>query len=158
MKAFGWPTTYALKQGAELLRDYDGFETAATVAALQLLPQNACQLSRLEATARILAATPPQPHRSAPSQGRLRRLLNNEPFSTELAVNDPIYDDVLCESVGFIGGDYLVASGLAAETPGRSRPYRKTRKRFAQRAPTGPSATTPRSLPLRSGTGACSMT
>jgi len=110
-------STYALKQGAELLRDYDGFETAATVAALQLLPQNACQLSRLEATARILAATPPHPHRSAPSQGRLRRLLNSGPFSAELAVNDPIYDDMLCESVGFIGGDYLVASGLAAETP-----------------------------------------
>jgi hypothetical protein len=52
------------------------------------------------------------------------------------------------------------ASATSGMCPSRQSriSYRKIRNRPAQRAPTGPSATTPRCLPLQLWTGACSMT
>jgi len=52
------------------------------------------------------------------------------------------------------------ASATSGMTPSRHRriSYRKSRKRPAQRAPTGPSPTTPRCAPLPSGIGVISIT
>jgi hypothetical protein len=52
------------------------------------------------------------------------------------------------------------ASSMSGMIPPRQQrtSYRKTRKRPAQRLPTAPSAMTPRSSPLQSRAGACSIT
>lgn len=50
-----------LQRGKEALADYDAMTTAVNVAALQLLPENARLLGRLEAAAYIASTLAPQP-------------------------------------------------------------------------------------------------
>lgn len=106
-----------LELGEAAVAGYDALEMAASFAALQLLPENACLLGRLEAAASIAASLAPEPDQPAPSSGRLRTILSSPPFSEALAVNDPRYDDVLTEEVGFHGGSYLVSAGWPPRRP-----------------------------------------
>jgi hypothetical protein len=109
----------ALQRAAESVREYDGSNMAKRVAALQLMPENACQLGHLAAAARVVAHCPWRDAVPRSRLGDFERILHWSPFTDELTVHDPRYDDVFCESVGFIGGDgdYLASSGLGAEVP-----------------------------------------
>jgi hypothetical protein len=96
------------------LASFDGPSLAAAAAALQLMPDNAPHLLRLQ---RLAAAGAALAH-VTPAQGvtptKLRSLLRRQDFGGQevLSQEDP-YDEVLVQGLTFYGGSYLVSPGMA---------------------------------------------
>jgi hypothetical protein len=107
------PTRSDLIAVATEFKGYSSLDLAASIAALQLLPQNSGCLARLEQAAMTAA--------SLSSEGpdisgdRLSAILNNPPCSTSLAEEDPRFDELLAEPIAFPGGLFLVSPGLGRD-------------------------------------------
>jgi hypothetical protein len=105
-----------LRTLGHVFEQYDAVDLVTSLAALQLLPQNACALGRLEAAATAAAALQSNCGRPAMSVGRLRTTLNTPPVSTTLSRSDPRFDELLVEPFAFHGGSHLVSPGIGRET------------------------------------------
>jgi hypothetical protein len=84
---------------------------ALLAGALQLLPENADYLLRLQRLAAIAASSSLDMRESS---SNLRKLLTTEPvFSDHILAQEDAFEDVVVDRLTFGGRDYLVSSGLA---------------------------------------------
>ena len=89
---------------------FDRIDLLSGVAGLQLLPENAERVVRLEALAhRITSGQSNRSRRIAPHS--LRDLCNSPALGTIAHAEDP-FDSVFCEEVSFHGGSYRVLPGV----------------------------------------------
>jgi hypothetical protein len=90
--------------------DFDRADLLSAIAGLQLMPENAERIVRLEAFAYIVASG-----RSKRSRGvaphTLARLCNSEALQSIAHAEDP-FDGVFCEEILFHGGSYRVLPGI----------------------------------------------
>lgn len=92
------------------LSDFDRTDLLSAVAGLQLLPENAERVVRLEALAyRVGSGQSKRSRKIAPHT--LRDLCNNPALGTIAHAEDP-FDSVFCEEVLFHGGSYRVLPGI----------------------------------------------
>lgn len=91
---------------------FDPVDLLATAAALQLVPQNADCLIRLEAFALASASLHHTPGRHTISIPRVRKLLNSPPLSDEIARAEDPLPNPFVEEIPFFGGSYRVFPGL----------------------------------------------
>jgi hypothetical protein len=92
---------------------FDTLDVSASLAALQLLPDDSGALGRLEQAA--IAAASVASDGPEISRGRLSSILDQAPASTTLAGGDPYFDEVLTEPLTFPGGVFLVSPGLGRD-------------------------------------------
>lgn len=98
---------------AEQLRAYGAADLAAGVGGLQLLPENADHLVRLEAAAVLVASVESTSKGGRLSAKRWRELFNKPPMSpSQFSSNEDRYDDVFVDEVSFFGGSYGILPGL----------------------------------------------
>ena len=89
---------------------FDRIDLLSAVAGLQLLPENAERVVRLEALAhRITSGQSNRSRRIAPHS--LRDLCNSPALGTIAHAEDP-FDSVFCEELSFHGGSYRVLPGI----------------------------------------------
>lgn len=103
---------------AESLTRFDAVDLAATVGALQLMPENAGRYLVLPALAHAIATLKPNGNKPRISAGRLRGLFRLEPLGKGFLVasEDP-FEFSLTESIAFKEGAYTVFPGNASESP-----------------------------------------
>lgn len=89
---------------------YDSADLVATAGALQLLPENAAHIVRLDALAHAAASLDPATRTVKISSPRLRALLNNTLDQSLGHAEDPPPDCVV-EEIPFFGGSYKVFPG-----------------------------------------------
>jgi hypothetical protein len=82
----------------------------SAVAGLQLLPENAERIVRLEALAYRIACGQSNQSRKVPPHS-LRELCNSPALGTITHAEDP-FDSVFCEEMSFHGGSYRVLPGI----------------------------------------------
>jgi hypothetical protein len=95
---------------------FDTADVAAGVGALQLVPENADHLLRLERLAGVVAALSEQASEGRPrmSAGRWRSLINSPPIADAALVSaEDSFEEPYTESIAFFGGSYTVMAGLA---------------------------------------------
>lgn len=92
----------------------DAADAAACIGALQLLPENASALLRLEVASAAAAGGAPERGRSATPQ-RVTRILRHPYLEQVVAPQEDPYDDVVVEAARFHGGIALASSGLARD-------------------------------------------
>lgn len=98
-----------------VLRAYNSFELVAALAGLQLLPENASQILRLEALGHVAAALLSGEDKPLITESKLRSLLNTGDFAKSFQLlEDPILSP-FTESIGFISGSFLILPGLDKE-------------------------------------------
>jgi hypothetical protein len=97
------------------LAAFDVTDLAAGVGALQLLPENADHLLRVERLAGIVASLPISPeHAPQMSAGHWRTILNAAPVADSFVVmNEDPFEEPYTGSISFYGGGYTVLPGLA---------------------------------------------
>lgn len=102
---------------ARSLAPFDPTDLAATVGALQLLPENAGRYLVLPAFAHAVATLSPSNEKRTISAGRLRDLLRTEPLGKGflVAFEDP-FEFSFTESIAFEDGAYTVFPGNATES------------------------------------------
>src|ERR1017187_23819 len=101
------PDIAALEAAAS---DFDRADLLAAIAGLQLMPENAERIVRLEALAYIVASgKSKRSRRIAPHI--LTRLCNCEALRSIAHAEDP-FDSVFCEEILFHGGSYRVLPGI----------------------------------------------
>ena len=89
---------------------FNRIDLLSAVAGLQLLPENAERIVRLEALAyRVACGQSSRSRRIAPHS--LRELCNSPVLGTIAHAEDP-FDSVFCEEVPFHGGSYRVLPGI----------------------------------------------
>jgi len=89
---------------------FNRIDLLSAVAGLQLLPENAERIVRLEALAyRIASGQSNRSRRIAPHS--LRNLCNSPALGTIAHAEDP-FDSVFCEEMCFHGGSYRVLPGI----------------------------------------------
>lgn len=89
---------------------FDQIDLLSGVAGLQLLPENAERIVRLEALAhRVATGRTARSRRIAPHS--LRELCNSPALGTIAHAEDP-FDSVFCEEMSFHGGSYRVLPGI----------------------------------------------
>jgi hypothetical protein len=100
-----------LKELADSLVEYDSVDLISAVAGLQLFPQNASRVTRLEAFAHSVGSLPPS---SGPkiSAGRLRRVCAHPALESLAYAEDPA-ENLFVEEFSFFDGPYLVLPGIA---------------------------------------------
>jgi hypothetical protein len=91
---------------------FDPADLLITAAALQLLPENADCLIRIEAFSHAIASLPHTPGLPRISIPRVRNLLNSPPLSEEIARAEDPLPNPFVEEVPFFGGSYRVFPGL----------------------------------------------
>jgi len=96
---------------AAALTPYNVADLLATVGALQLVPQNASRVTRLEALAHTVASLEPGPVPEI-SSGKLRRVCAHEALQDLMQYEDPA-ENQFAEEFVFFGGSYLVIPGIA---------------------------------------------
>jgi hypothetical protein len=89
---------------------FDRVDLLSAVAGLQLLPENAERVVRLEALAHRVACLPA--HRSRRIAPHSLRELCALPALGEIAHAEDPFDNVFCEEVSFHGGSYRVLPGI----------------------------------------------
>lgn len=95
---------------------YDSTDLVAAAGALQLLPENAEHIVRLEALAHASASAKVSPHNAKISAPRLRELLNNTLRRLFGHAEDPP-PDCIVEEIPFFGGSYRVFPGAVESLP-----------------------------------------
>jgi hypothetical protein len=107
-------TDHPLIELRKLLLGYDTHDLLQAVSALQLIPENADCLIRLEALAHTVASLPAGKMGKPISHSKLRHLCNNEPLACNSIVSqeDP-FDDMFTTAIPFHGGSYTVFPGIA---------------------------------------------
>lgn len=94
---------------------FDLRDLAAGVGALQLMPENADHLLRIERLAGLVASLAPS-SAGAPqmSPGRWRKIINGPPIADSSVVsNEDPFEEPYTASISFYGGSYTVMAGLA---------------------------------------------
>ena len=91
---------------------YDRTDALATAAALQLVPENADRLIRIEAVAHTISSLPPAQGKPKISAPRIRNLLNSPPLSDQVAMAEDPFPNPFVEEIAFFGGSYRVFPGL----------------------------------------------
>ena len=94
------------------LAAYDPTDTLAAAAALQLVPDNADCLIRIEAVAHTISTLPSAQAKPKISAARMRSLLNSPPLSDQVAMAEDPFPNPFVEEVAFFGGSYRVFPGL----------------------------------------------
>jgi len=102
---------------AQSLASFDPTDLAATVGALQLLPENAGRYLVLPALAHAIATLCPSNGKRKISAGRLKELFRREPLGKGFLVasEDP-FEFSFTESIAFKDGAYTVFPGNATES------------------------------------------
>jgi hypothetical protein len=96
------------------LSPYNITDLLAKVAGLQLSPENASRVVRLEALVHIVASLPPNPNKPAITTSRLRQVCDSSALNELSYAEDPS-EQVFAEEFIFFGGSYAVLSGIAAD-------------------------------------------
>jgi hypothetical protein len=107
-----------LQQLAAFLGSYDPLDLASGIAALQLMPENADRLVRLEGAALLVAASlPTGVGRPLMSVGRWKQWLNRPPLSTSMfsRAEDP-FETLLTEALPVCGGAFVVFPGSVPDS------------------------------------------
>lgn len=95
---------------------YDCVDLAAGVGALQLLPENADQLGRLEIAAGAISSLPFDQSRPQMAAPRWRRWLNGPVLGgQDIVSGEDRCDHLFTEAFTFHGGSYIVLPGLFEE-------------------------------------------
>jgi hypothetical protein len=100
-----------LEKVVQSVQPYDPIDLITSVAALQLLPQNAERALRLEALANAISILPRGPSKPAISITRLRRICNSQHLADVSSQEDPS-EQAFTEAFTFIGGSYVVFPGI----------------------------------------------
>jgi len=89
---------------------FDRIDLLSAIAGLQLLPENAERIVRLEALAyRVACGQSNRSRKVAPHS--LGQLCNSPALGTIAHAEDP-FDNVFCEEISFYGGSYRVLPGI----------------------------------------------
>ena len=96
------------------LAGFDPVSIAAGLGGLQLMPENADRIYRLQLAACIAATLPPRSGARPLRHREWQRFLNVPPLASDLYTReeDP-FNDLFTESITFHGGTYTVLNGLA---------------------------------------------
>jgi hypothetical protein len=100
-----------LEKIVQSLQPYDPIDLVTSVAALQLLPQNAERALRLEALANAVSTLPRGQGKPAIPITRLRRFCNGQHLADVSSQEDP-GEQAFTEAFTFIGGSYVVFPGI----------------------------------------------
>jgi hypothetical protein len=96
---------------------HDAFDLAQRVGALQLVPQNAHHMTRLEVAASLVAKSRAMPT-AAPSPTALNNWLNGPRIaSAQVAAFEDEYSDLFTEEISFHGGSFSVLPGFLENAP-----------------------------------------
>src|SRR5579872_1896149 len=95
---------------------FDSEDLATTAGGLQLLPENAERIVRLEALAHASASIASPGSSKKISAPRLRNLLNNMLYRMFGAAEDPP-PDCIVEEIPFFGGSYRIFPGAGESFP-----------------------------------------
>jgi hypothetical protein len=101
-----WPERIARR-----VQPYNPIDLMTSVAALQLLPQNAERALRLEALANVISTLPCRHDNPVMSITKLRRVCNSPPLADISSQEDPS-EQAFTEAFTFIGGSYVVFPGI----------------------------------------------
>ncbi len=96
--------------------EYDPLDLLSRIAALQLYPENADHIMRLDALSHIAACLHPEPNKTRISRHRINRICNFEPLGNSYikSSEDPC-DVPFTEAFTFFGGSYIVFPGIAQD-------------------------------------------
>jgi len=83
---------------------FDPVDLLATVAALQLLPENADRLIRIEALAHVAGGLQADRDKPKISLSKLRSILNSPPLSDEIAQAEDPFPNPFVEEIAFFAG------------------------------------------------------
>ncbi len=108
----------AVTRLSERVRGHDRDDLLATVAALQLLPENAHRQARLMAFAHAVAALRPRLDLPTIRRDELEALIES-PLLTQgvLAEQDDPFENIFTEAFPDIGGSFTIFPGTAPEAP-----------------------------------------
>jgi hypothetical protein len=96
--------------------EYDPLDLLAKIAALQLCPENADHVMRLDALSHIAACLHPEPNKKRISRHRLNRICNFEPLGNSyIKLSEDPCDVPFTEAFTFFGGSYIVFPGIAQD-------------------------------------------
>lgn len=101
-----------LESVKKLVASFDPVDLLATAAALQLLPENADCLIRIEALAHVACALQADRDKPKISLPKLRSILNSSPLSDEIAQAEDPFPNPFVEEIPFFGGPYTVFPGI----------------------------------------------
>jgi hypothetical protein len=105
-----------LKQLFEIIHPYDPVDLMATIAALQICPENADHSIRLEALAHTVASNTFITGKPRISRHRLGRICNEAPLGgSEIQSQEDPCPNAFTEAFAFFGGSYIVFPGSLAE-------------------------------------------
>jgi hypothetical protein len=106
------PPDNPLRKIREKIKVYDVADLLATVAALQLVPENADHMVRIEALTQAVSSVPIASNKPRIPLAKLQELLNSPPLSDEIAMAEDPFPNPFVEEVPFFGGSYRVFPGL----------------------------------------------
>ena len=100
-----------------LLRGFEPLAVATAVGGLQVVPDNAGAIWRLEVLAGLAAE---QPHRAGQrplDSASLRRILTEGGVASAASSAEDPFEELLTEEIAFHGGSYLVGAGISIDSP-----------------------------------------
>lgn len=107
-----------LKKLSKEISIFDSVDLLASVAALQIMPENAERAIRLEALAHVVASIPNKEKKPSISIKQLRKLCNSYPIGEGyIAQQEDPFESIFTEAFTFYGGSYVVFPGSVAEMP-----------------------------------------
>src|SRR6266487_4859425 len=100
-----------------VLSPYDPWDILATIAGLQLLPENADRTIRLEALAHAAASLETDPAKPRISLPRLRQIADSDPLGRgAIASQEDPFNAPFTEAFMFHGSSFMVFPGIAAHS------------------------------------------
>ncbi|HLL01171.1 MAG TPA: hypothetical protein VK539_11330 [Myxococcaceae bacterium] len=100
-----------MKQWAQALHAYNGWDLLSGVAGLQLMRENADRLLRLEAAAALVASMQPKRDGARMTSHRWSTWLNNSELVAAVAPSEDPFAYPLVEEIVFYGGSFRVFPG-----------------------------------------------
>ncbi len=101
-----------LQETIQTIGPYDPADLLTSLAALQLLPQNAERLLRLEALANVVSTLPQGQSKPTISITKLRRVCNSSPLCDVFRSQEDPSEQAFAEAFTFFGGSYIVLPGI----------------------------------------------
>ena len=100
-----------------VLKNYSQIDLLAGVGGLQLLPENANCLVRLETLTQVVASLPYEINKPLVSNPKFRTILNSYPFANSPidSAEDPCAN-LFTESFSFHGGSYIIFPGIVEDS------------------------------------------